>query len=238
MRILHSNVLAIDPEQVRNQYCSDRAVDRYDSYFQATARHRRKDRREKRCVLRALSALPADATVLDLPCGTGRMYPLLKSRGFHVVSADSSAHMVARARENAQGRTDTTGDTFVVADIFQTPFADDQFDAVLSNRLFHHFADDDWRRRALAELSRICTGPIVVSFFSTVSATAIKIAWRRHIARRPMSDRIPIAPWTFAADAAAAGLQIERWLPSWSLLSMQWYVVLRRNDTPPEAQKA
>ena len=114
MSILHSNVLAIDPEQVRNQYCSTYAVDRYASYFLATARHRRKDRREKKCVIRGLNGIKPGAAVLDLPCGAGRMYTTLKDMGYHVVSADSSEPMVDHARQYAETLPNTPISTTIL----------------------------------------------------------------------------------------------------------------------------
>lgn len=73
----------------------------------------------------ALDALPADARVLDLACGTGQLAALLVERGFEVTGLDSSAGMLAIARSRVPGAT------FVLADArsFELP---DRFDAVLS----------------------------------------------------------------------------------------------------------
>ena len=132
---------------------------------------RRKDRREKQCIAKGLAHTPQGALVLDLPCGTGRMYSLLKDLGYRVVSADSSEYMVEFARQRVECSAVNENhlqDNCLVADILQTDFADKQFDAVICNRLFHHFSEPQTRQKALLELKRICTGPIIVSFFSNI----------------------------------------------------------------------
>ena len=88
--------------KIKEQYNSSAAADRYAEYFKGSLRHRRKDQREKKCIARGLSQVPRGSLVLDLPCGTGRMYPLLKDLDLHVVEADSSPYMVDHARRKAE----------------------------------------------------------------------------------------------------------------------------------------
>ncbi len=47
-----------------------------------------------------LPRLPAKARLLDVCCGTGYLAGLLAARGFRVTGIDSSAEMIAHAREN------------------------------------------------------------------------------------------------------------------------------------------
>lgn len=223
----------LSANEVKNSYCDPKQAERYASYFKNKPRLIAKDRREKACIRKALAGLPAGSKVLDLPCGAGRFYAFLADMGFIVTSADGSPYMVDKARqETAEYRAahPGCGDEFLVCDILKTPFADKQFDAVVCNRLFHHFADPSTRRAALAELKRICKGPIVVSFFSTVALDAVKFYFDKFIRRKVFTDRIPIAPWTFAADIRAAGLVARRWLMARPLISKQWYVVLESGD--------
>ena len=117
-------------------------------------------------------------------------------------------------------------DAFHVADVLKTGFQNKQFDAVLSSRLFHHFSDPNTRQQALRELSRICSGPIVVSFFSTLATDTLKFCYKKYIRQKPIKDRIPISPFTFAKDVHAAGLKITQWRMARPLMSMQWYVIL------------
>lgn len=217
-------------EEVKESYKSQEAIERYSTYFCDTPSHRRKDQREKHCVAKALAQVPPGSLVLDLPCGAGRMYPLLKKMGFTVMGADASPYMVDFARKQAESQNPPNEpmlDVFQVADVLKTGFQDKQFDAVLCNRLFHHFSDPTTRQQALRELSRICSGPIVVSFFSTVATDALKFYYKKHIRHKPIKDRVPISPFTFAKDVRAAGLKITQWRMARPLMSMQWYAELK-----------
>lgn len=220
----------LSPWDVVKVFNSQQAADRYGSCFNDTAADRRRDRREKRCISAALAEVPRGGRVLDLPCGAGRIYPLLKGLGLKVVSADSSPYMVEIARKRAAAMTCAAalqGDSFCVENILGTRFHDKQFDAVVCNRLFHHFADSCVRQKALCELARICSGPIVVSFFSCLATDALTFYRKKYILRYPIRDRIPISPLTFARDIRAAGLRIVAWRMARPLVSKQWYVVLR-----------
>ncbi|MBN1844162.1 MAG: methyltransferase domain-containing protein [Sedimentisphaerales bacterium] len=224
------NPLFDTAERIKEKYNRPNAAQRYAGYFQDARRHRSKHRREARCIAKALGRVSPPATVLDLPCGTGRMYPLLKQLGYTVVSADSSPYMVQYAQRRAETLNldhSQDRDRFQVADVFQTGFADKQFDAVVCNRLFHHFAEPQARQQALRELGRICSGPIVVSFFSMVATDALKYYFKKYVRRQFIRDRIPISPRQWARDVRSSGLRIEWWILSRPLLSMQWYVILR-----------
>jgi SAM-dependent methyltransferase len=83
---------------------------------------------------------------LDFGCGTGLAIPLLREAGWTVVGADVSRDQLAIAREHA-------GDAVLVrADGHELPFADGEFDAVIS--LFTHTDFDDLRV-AFAEAARV-----------------------------------------------------------------------------------
>ena len=225
---------ALDAHAVKESYCSAQAALRYVTYFKGSPRLQAKDRREKNCIRKGLAGVPRGSKVLDLPCGTGRMYPLLKELGLFVTSADCSAYMVDTARQQIQTNYKdilSENDRFCIADVLKTDFKDKEFDAVVCNRLFHHFSDAATRQKALAELNRICSGPIVVSFFSTISTDALKFYFKKYIRREVIKDRIPISPWTFARDVRAAGLTIKRWSMARPLISKQWYFIVE-----PEAR--
>jgi len=204
------------------------AAGRYPSAYGTRRRHRR----ELATILRTFRYIPDGARVLDLPCGTGRVTRLLLEHGLHVTAADASEPMVRLAQQNHrqfQSETSSAPDvTFEVRDVMRTGYADDRFDAVFCNRLLHHFSERATRRTALTELRRICTGPVIVSFFNAFSLDTIAFRLRHFIRRTIPDDRIPISLRTFTADVAAAGLRIEAKLPVRPGISPQWYMVLRR----------
>jgi SAM-dependent methyltransferase len=224
--------LNVDSHQsTRLRFGSAPAADRYPSRFRPTA----KDRRESRAILAAMAGIPRGAKVLDLPCGSGRLTPLLVSRGFWVTGADSSPHMVARAQEawrNWRAEHAETADevSFEVRDVMDTRYADGAFDAVVCHRLFHHFREPGIREQALRELRRISRGPLVVSFFNSFALDALRFQLKHSLRRTEPTDRIPIPFKRFTAEARGAGLLIERTVPVWFGISPLWCVVFRRAE--------
>lgn len=208
-------------------YTSPEAAARYEGVHRGRARHRR----EERCIARAFRDVPPGSSVLDLPCGAGRMFPVLARLGLRVTAVDGSAAMAERAARTAEAMGAASPVVEVrTADVLDTGFPDDAFDAVLSNRLFHHFPEPELRRAGLAELRRICTGPVVVSFFCSHAWEAWRTRSKRR-RRRRNSDRDAVSYRSFRSDVEAAGLVVERVHRTLPGVSQQWYVVARRPAT-------
>ncbi|HWB20794.1 MAG TPA: class I SAM-dependent methyltransferase [Phycisphaerales bacterium] len=213
---------------------ADEAIERFDTE-QAAAKYSKSlvgsatHQREMRCILAGLGEMKRGAKVLDLPCGTGRLLKELSERGWEVVSADSSAHMVGLAKDHAKRvGLNTDAARFVVASVMKTPFGDGEFDGVVCNRLLHHFREADVRQAALKELRRICKGRIVVSFFSSASFDGVMFKLKDAMRRRKATDRIPISSAEIEADVRASGLRVAKWLWTRRGISKQCYVALER----------
>jgi SAM-dependent methyltransferase len=211
-----------------NHYQHKQAAKRFASTVVGTAT----DRREKKCVVKALTLanVPAGASVLDCPCGAGRLLPLLKKWGYKVTGADVSASMVEEARRYAgpQGENCLEDkDELVVADVFNTGFDDKRFDMVVCHRVFQYFSEPQERRLALTELRRISSGPIIVSFLCNWSVDAIGYKIRRALRITRQRSCKPISATTFARDIRASGLEVERWIAMRPFISKRWYAVLR-----------
>lgn len=217
-------------EQTRNRFNSEVSARKYARSLHGTATHRR----ELLCVRRLLRGLPPGSKVLDLPSGTGRLLPLLVEMGFRVTEADSSAHMLEEAQGYARTRGIAQGVEFRVEDAFLTSFRDNAFDAILCNRLFHHFREPEVRRRCLSELGRICRGQIVVSFFCDCCLGALIFRLRNWIRRRTPTDRIPIPRKQFTEDVEATGLRVVQTMATRRWIAKQWYAALER----PQAEAA
>ena len=217
------------------------AREKFDTAEQAAAYSRkfvgtRKDALEKARIEAALLGVPPGSRVLDLPCGTGRMTTFLVRLGYRVTAADASAHMLNLARQrvtaelkelNLPGRVE-----LCEQDVLALTFAAGSFDAVVCNRLFHHFSEPATRRKALAELARVSKGPVVVSFFRTLSLSAL---WRRILNRLrgvKQVDRIPIPLRAFREDAESVGLVVAEVLPVRFGISPQTYVRLEQAESP------
>lgn len=227
-----SNVAAGD----RQTYLNTR--DRFDRQSVAEEYARRKNapshrnRREWSCIERALQDLPAGSSVLDLPCGTGRLEPLLRKKGYRVTGADYSAHMI-RAAEGAylqqSGQTALPADVrFLRQDVMATDFADRDFDAVICNRLLHHYPTADVRRDVLRELARISRGVVVISYFTNFAFSAMRFHLKYKLRRQVPTDRVPIWYRELERDITAAGLVRTGTWPVRFGLSPQTYLRLEK----------
>jgi ubiquinone/menaquinone biosynthesis C-methylase UbiE len=210
---------------------AERARERFDeasvaAKYPAAYGDSHRDRCERRALEHALDAIPRGSSVLDLPCGTGRLTGILLERGYRVTGADSSPNMVARAR--SLWRESAQEVAFEVQDALKTTYPDGAFDAVVCNRLFHHFLEASTRRAALAELKRVSRGAIVVSFFNLASIGAWSRRLRYALKGRTITDRVAILPSTLRLDCAATGLSLARVVLARPLLSQQSYAVVTR----------
>ena len=79
-----------DWQQRRQEWTDAEAAERYDKQRFSSAKGRRKHGNDIACLLSALSTHLRQATgdeqqtILDLPCGTGRLHTDLRSAGYRV----------------------------------------------------------------------------------------------------------------------------------------------------------
>jgi len=196
-------------ERTLDRFNSAEAALKYPARYGSTFR----GRRERRCILKALRRLAPESSILDLPCGTGRLTPLLVGAGLRVTGADSSPSMVSLAEEHwrqigSRFREENRNVQFDVHDVMNTGYEEGQFDAVICNRLFHHFSEAETRVKALKELNRISRGPVIVSFFNSFALDALKFRFKHALRGTVPNDRVPIPLRMFAEDLRQAGLDV------------------------------
>ena len=206
----------------KNRFGSRHAAEKYNQALVGTRKHQR----EGAALEKVLDHIKPGSTVLDFPCGTGRLYPQLSRRQFKITGADSSWHMADIARTNI-GEDSVQ---FGVSDVLNTAFADNSFDAVICNRLFHHFFEPEIRQTALSELWRITRNVLIVSYYSDRCLDAYTFRMKNFLRGRSPTDRVPVPPEVFADDARAAGLKIIEEVQARPLVSMQTYAVLHAAD--------
>jgi SAM-dependent methyltransferase len=172
----------------------------------------------ERALLRALETVPAGGLILDAPCGTGILSSFLHRQGYRVIGADISPAMLAVARR----RADALGQ--VRADLEQPPCRAGSVDAVVSSRFMMHLPPDT-RPRVLRTLADLARGPVIATICHPYTWKSFQRAVRRalgsNVKRSPRLTRKDLA-----AEAASAGLRVERIIPVLPLLSEVWVVVL------------
>ncbi len=98
-------------------------------------------------------ALPTSSRILELGCGTGRLWRENLNRippNWSITLSDSSTGMLEKASQNlAQANNKFQFELF---DAHTIPFENESFDAVVANHMFYHVAD---LQRTLSEIKRV-----------------------------------------------------------------------------------
>jgi ubiquinone/menaquinone biosynthesis C-methylase UbiE len=106
-----------------------------------------------------LASIPEGASVLDVPVGTGRFFPLYKARKLTVSGIDVSRDMLEQASNHAEEVGATV--TLAEGDIRNLPFPNDHFDLVLCVR-FLNLAGEAVMAQALRELARVTRRSVLI----------------------------------------------------------------------------
>ncbi|MGZ0657575.1 class I SAM-dependent methyltransferase [Coraliomargarita sp. W4R53] len=165
-KIQHSPVTALDPRAYRNRIKT--ASDAEDYLYRNQSKHRA----EVNLVTRGLKYLPAGTTVLDAPCGNGRMSLLLARSGFRVTGCDLSDHTLENSREALYG--EGLEGSFFKRDMEALDFVDKQFESALCFRFYHHLPTPEVRAQVVSELCRVTRKCVLISYLNTNSPTMIK----------------------------------------------------------------
>ena len=99
-------------------------------------------------------------TVLDVPCGTGRLLELFSEKRLNVVGGDISEEMLSIARRRF---TKNPRFLFQKCDVTDLPFNDEAVDFLLSFRLMCHLPKDV-RRSAIKEMIRVTRRVLVINY--------------------------------------------------------------------------
>jgi SAM-dependent methyltransferase len=132
--------------------------------------------------------------VLDVGCGTAHLTAEIARSGAETLGVDSSASMIARARQNYPGLA------FEIHDVCDLPYRE-EFDAVFSNAALHWVRRADDAARAIAAALRP-GGRFVAEFGGHGNTRALLDAVSRALGA-------PTNPWYFPRIGEYAGI-LER----------------------------
>jgi ubiquinone/menaquinone biosynthesis C-methylase UbiE len=153
---------------------------------------------------------PAGARILDMPCGGGvALRGLRPGQGVSYVAADIAQEMLERTMEAASKREVADQVEVRVADVATLPFADRDFDLVVSFTGLHCFPAP---RRALTEMVRVLRPGGVITGSAVLNDTGLRFEPMRRIGRAAhllgrSCTRSELESWLSALDVSEVTLR-------------------------------
>jgi 2-polyprenyl-3-methyl-5-hydroxy-6-metoxy-1,4-benzoquinol methylase/uncharacterized protein YbaR (Trm112 family) len=152
------------------------------------------------------SAIPGDARVLDLGCGTGQMSLFLSSAERWVVGADLTRASLELAASAAQ-RYGVERAFFIETDLRTPALRPGAFDVVYCSGVLHHTPDPRASFAAIAKLARP-GGVIVLGLYNAIARVPHRL--RRAVAKLTNLRTVPFDP--VLRDRAAEPERRRAWL--------------------------
>ncbi len=209
-------------KQIRRQYEATDHADNYADQRWTETRHARKTNQWELATVEEMVRHVNESgggrlqTVLDMPCGHGRLAPVLGMHCQSLIQADLAMSMLERRDEKS------TNHRAMQASLLQIPLADQCVDLAMCMRVLHHFADPEPRIQILSELSRVSRYAIV-SYYDAAAFPHL-----RDRIRRRKRTLYPIRNAQFDAEAKSAGFRViqKRFRRRW--FSFQVLALLKR----------
>jgi len=136
--------------------------------------------------------------VLDLGCGTGRLYHLFTDfQDLDYIGVDQSIGQLDVARE------EFPNNTYVEAAMTDLSFEDNAFDIIYCVATFHHLPDEESRIKSLEEMKRVLKpgGHIIMTNWNLNSQSAKKMVEKNKFKR---NKKDVIVPW-LSSDGEVLG---------------------------------
>ena len=127
--------------------------------YEAERMHKKKWHAEHQAVDSFLASLPDQLSVIDVPAGTGRFFPLYARHQHMVHARDISDDMLASARENTVEMIPEP--VIKIGDIMDLDYPENNFDIALCVRLMNLVSPDKFRT-AFKELNRVSRRYIIL----------------------------------------------------------------------------
>jgi ubiquinone/menaquinone biosynthesis C-methylase UbiE len=223
-------------EHVKSRYRHFMVATTYDSSRFLSAKGQKRNRLMLAAIQRAFDKAVSLGTPihdgLDLPCGTGRLFPWLLQRQLQFVGADISLEMMRTGQTKIA--TASNGGAplgLVQCDGEYLPFQEESLDVVFSIRFIFHVPREQ-RVRILQEMARVSRRWLIVDFRHCYN---MRWCFRRVCHGLGLTEHVGEV-WSRASlrcEAADAGLRLagifspRRGL---SCFSDKWVVLLEKAD--------
>jgi ubiquinone/menaquinone biosynthesis C-methylase UbiE len=202
---------------------------KYHDKHRNTLSHRLSNWREQTMAAKALTLAGHPTTVLDLPCGTGRFWPMLaKKKARTILAADNSMSMLSVAHEVTPPELLARVKTFQCS-AFDIQIANASVDHIFCMRLLHHIIRPEDRLAILKEFHRVTRDTVAVSLW--VDGNYKTIRRRQLEARRThktYQNRIVLKRSVVEREFADAGFDIAGHFDFLKFYAMWRLYVLRK----------
>jgi ubiquinone/menaquinone biosynthesis C-methylase UbiE len=214
--------MSFDP---RSHYQDISAAERYDDVRFRSLSGRVFQLADRKSMLAVIADLNPGMTVLDAPCGTGRMSRLFLEKGLKVIGGDISGQMMTVARKRIG---EIKGDiAFCRMDLTRLPLQDSAVASAFSIRFLPHIQPSE-RVLMLRELRRVARKWVVIS-------VSVSSPWHR-LRRKirdwlglPKSVRYPATLREIERELQQSGLTVVRKIWTFPILSEQLLLVCQKS---------
>jgi ubiquinone/menaquinone biosynthesis C-methylase UbiE len=179
---------------------------------------------------KALRIAGDPSSVLDLPCGAGRFWPLLAEKeGRAILAADYSPDMLDVARASHPESLVSRIKIFQCS-AFDIKLDDESVENIFSMRLLHHIGKSSERLAMLKEYFRVARDSVCISLWVDGNYKARK---RRKLeirrGKKPSHSRVMIPRSTIEEEFEEAGFKITAHLDLLKYYSMwRLYILSKR----------
>lgn len=179
---------------------------------------------ERRAIAKCFSKLPPNASIVDIPCGTGRLAGPLLRHGYAIHGMDISAEML----DVAKHRLEFAGTRFSteVANAKQLPKDHPTYDAALCARVLMHFPLPE-QIAFLAGVAKLSRGRVVINHCLDSPYQRLRRGLKKTLGHRP-SARFPVTNRDIKALLQGAGLRETRRYRLCSPISEAVYIVAEK----------
>ena len=156
------DVAEISKNNYEHRYKDFEKARNYNLKYDRKLLKRLSTRREYQLLQRLLGQQKHCATMLEIPCGGGRISPQLVNATDSLIQADVGLGQIlyGMAREKLK-----IPQIWMTASAFRIPLQDNSMDAAVCIRLSHHLPTSQQREDLLAELLRVARRYVVMTFF-------------------------------------------------------------------------
>jgi SAM-dependent methyltransferase/uncharacterized protein YbaR (Trm112 family) len=202
------------------QYQDAKRAQRYNEAYRDKLFKRQSTKREFALLRRLLGSQDHCATLLDLPCGGGRLSSQLEPFTDLLIEVDVGVGQLMYASAKPRERAPV----WMTASAFHIPLRDDSMDGTVCVRLCHHLPTAEERERLIAELLRVSRRFVIMTFFDYHSVKNRLRRARRFFNRKP--PKLTMTVDQVREQARKNGAELVAWPNLFALSSGHRYSLM------------